>query len=593
MTRLRTLLGSYRARLVLGYVLVVVLVAVVWAASLFGPLDAAIHEQQRTALTAVDRGIANVVAAMPVLDESSAKGLVAGTGWRLTVIDAKGDVLVDTVADPATMENHRNRPEVAAALAGRTGSDERLSRTTHVQQLYVAVPATRGGAHVVVRLSEPLRTLNDQVGQARSVGLLALAFALLITGAVAWRLATSATKPVSALADSAHRMAEGDLSGAIPEAPGELGQLSSALTDLRDQMRDRVQGLEAERRNLRAVLDGLTDSMFLIEDGVVTLANDNASAMFKAPFGGWAGRALDDRVMPASLSAVVQGLLLASADDEPRKPLARDVGPDPTGRWFRVTVLPLPRPAQGAAVRRLVMITDTTERMRLDKMRTDFVANASHELKTPTAGILLLAESARTAAADGDGETAMAFLSQIESEADRLRRLVADLLDLSRLETAPQPGSIADVRHTVDLSTMAHGSAARLKGLELSADLGPVAGEDVYVYADPTDVAVALDNLLDNAVAYTDQGGVTVSVSADRSTVAIAVTDTGVGIPAEDLPRVFERFYRVDRSRTRVTGGTGLGLSLVRHIAERSGGSVKISSEVGAGTTVTLELPRA
>ena len=187
----------------------------------------------------------------------------------------------------------------------------------------------------------------------------------------------------------------------------------------------------------------------------------------------------------------------------------------------------------------------------------------------------------------------MAFLGQIENEADRLRRLVADLLDLSRLEYAPEPGTVTDLRRAVDLSFASHTSSARQKGLALAADFSRVEGQDVYVCADPTDVAVALDNLLDNAVAYTERGGVTIRVSADPSWVTLAVTDTGVGIPAEDLPRVFERFYRVDRSRARMTGGTGLGLSLVRHIAERSGGSVEIESKPGVGSTVTLVLPRA
>ncbi len=593
MTRLRTALGSYRARLLLGYVLLVAVLAAVWVASLFGPLDAAVQLQQRNGLTAVAQGVAGVVRATPSLTETRAAALVSGTGWRLTVVASDGHVIADTAADPARMENHLSRPEVAAALRGLVGSDQRTSRTTGVPQLYVAVPGTYDRAPVAVRLSEPVRALSDLVAQARGPSLLALALALALAALVVWRLSASAVKPVAALAEAAHRMAEGDLSGAVPDAPGELGQLSSALTDLRDQMRERVQGLEAERRNLRAVLDGLTDAMFLIENDKVALANDAASHMFKVPFGGWAGRSLDDRTLPASLSRVALGLLLESASGDGR-PFGRDVGPDPNGHWYRVTVLSLPETAAGTPEeRRLVIVTDTTERMRLDRMRTDFVANASHELKTPTAGMLLLAESARTASADGDDGTAMVFLGQIENEADRLRRLVADLLDLSRLETTPQPGSIADVRRAVDLSLTAHRSGARLKRLELLADLSAVAGQDVYVRADPTDVAVALDNLLDNAVAYTEEGSVTVRVEADSVNACISVTDTGIGIPADDLPRVFERFYRVDRSRTRVTGGTGLGLSLVRHIAERSGGTVEISSEPGKGTTVTLELPRA
>ena len=152
---------------------------------------------------------------------------------------------------------------------------------------------------------------------------------------------------------------------------------------------------------------------------------------------------------------------------------------------------------------------------------------------------------------------------------------------------------MTDVRDAVDLSVSSHQGPARAKGLSLEADLSHVRGQDVYALADPTDVAVALDNLLDNAVLYTEKGGVDVSVATEADHVAISVHDTGVGIPAEDLPRVFERFYRVDRARARGTGGTGLGLALVRHFAERSGGSVDIVSQPGTGTTVTLRLPRA
>jgi two-component system phosphate regulon sensor histidine kinase PhoR len=594
-TRLRFALGSYRARLVLGYVLVVLLLAAVWAVSLFGPLDSAVRDQQRNAMTIVARGVANSIATMPGITESEARRLVTGTDWRLTIVDADGEVLADTSTDPSRMENHADRQEVAAALAGREGSAERRSRTTGVPQLYVAVPGKLAGSPVAVRVSEPVRALGDLAGETRALSLVALVVALALAAIVAWRLSASATRPISELADAAHRMATGDLSGAVPEAPGELGELSSALTDLRDQMHLRVDGLETERRNLRAVLDGLADGMFLLEDGRVALANDGATKLFDAPFGGWRGRELDDRVLPASLAAAVAGLASAGSASEggARSGQSRDVGPDPKGRWYRVTVLPLLGASGTAAARTLVTIADTTDRMRLDRMRTDFVANASHELKTPTAGILLLAESARSAAGDGDTQMAMGFLGQIETEADRLRRLVADLLDLSRLEYAPEPGSITDVRRGVDLSLSSHKAAARLKGLELRMDLGAVADQDVFVRADPTDVAVALDNILDNAVTYTDAGSVQVRVSATPGTVRIAVSDTGVGIPTDDLPRVFERFYRVDRSRVRLTGGTGLGLSLVRHVVERSGGSVDISSELGTGTTVTITFPRA
>jgi signal transduction histidine kinase len=181
----------------------------------------------------------------------------------------------------------------------------------------------------------------------------------------------------------------------------------------------------------------------------------------------------------------------------------------------------------------------------------------------------------------------------MRSEADRLRHLVVDLLDLSRLESTPAPGTITDMRLAVGNAMAAHKASASLAGLTVEADDSAVEGLDVYAAAEPADVAVALDNLLANAIAYTEHGGAVVRVGVDEASVVVAVTDTGVGIPPEHLPRLFERFYRVDGARSRVSGGTGLGLALVKHVAERSGGSVEIVSKVGEGSTVTLRLPRA
>jgi len=239
------------------------------------------------------------------------------------------------------------------------------------------------------------------------------------------------------------------------------------------------------------------------------------------------------------------------------------------------------------------VIADITEVRRLDAVRRDFVANASHELKTPASAIQLLAEAADTAAEDGDTAQALEFVGQMKAEADRLRRLVVDLLALSRLEKAPEPGSVTDVRAAIGKTLAGHRAAAGAVGLAVTLDETEVAGQDVYAAADPTDVAIALDNLLANAIAYTEAGGVTVTLGADTDTVTVEVADTGAGIPAEHLPRVFERFYRVDGARTRASGGTGLGLSLVRNAVERGGGTVGIASEVGVGTTVTVRYPRA
>ncbi len=448
---------------------------------------------------------------------------------------------------------------------------------------YVLVVAVLGGAWTW--------TLLGLDAGDRTRGLIALGMAVAISLIAAYRTSAAHAAPLRRLRRSAWRMARGELGASVPEGEGELGDLAEALRGIGAQMRERLDQLESEQRSLRTVIDGMRDAVLLLEGDSVRLANSTADAMFAAPAGGWVDSPLADAGMPASLAGELQARI---GIEEPE---VFDWGPDPQQRYLRVTVIPLDpgpssRAAEGASSRILVVISDVTERRRVDRVRRDFVSNASHELKTPASGIQLLAEAALTAARDGDADQSAVFLEQMVGEAVRLRALVTDLLDLSRLEVVPTEGTISEVRKAVELSMAAHRRAADEKGLSLSRDLSGVEGQDVYVTADPTDLAVALDNLLSNAVAYTDEGGVVVRVEADEDEVRIEVEDTGIGIPAEDLPRIFERFYRVDRARTRQTGGTGLGLSLVRHAAERSDGLVRIDSERGRGTTVTLLLPR-
>ena len=583
--RLRRLAGSFRGRIVLGYALIVLLLAGVWAWSLYEPLTQAALSQQQSHLESIARVSAIALSETGASPAAEVRRLVADTGLRATVVAADGTVLADSAQDPATMANHATRPEIAAALRGSVGSDTRVSSTQGIAQMYVAVPATLHGARVAIRVSEPLATIHAIADNGRRTGLLLLVGALAIAVYAGFRLSALAARPVLRLRDAAESMADGDLHTPIPGGPGELGQLAASLTTLRDHMRGTITELEGGQATLRAVLDGLQDAVFVFEGDRVALANRAAGALFRVPAAGWRGIALDDIAFPASLAATVRTNLTCQTIN------TTEVGPDPEGRYYRVTAVHL-SPLDGSP-RTLVVVADVTEIRRLDAVRRDFVANASHELKTPTSAIQLLAEAAGHAAEDGDTAQAMEFVGQIDEEADRLRRLVVDLLDLSRLERPPGAGGVTDMRLAIANALAAHRSAAAAADLQITLDTTAAADDDVYTTADATDVAIALDNLLANAIAYTERGSVTVRLSADRDTVTVAVSDTGVGIPAEHLPRVFERFYRVDAARTRVTGGTGLGLSLVRNAAERSGGSVRISSQVGVGTTVTVHLPRA
>jgi two-component system phosphate regulon sensor histidine kinase PhoR len=367
--------------------------------------------------------------------------------------------------------------------------------------------------------------------------------------------------------------------------PADLQVLANALETLRHQMRSRLDALEAEQRTLRTALDGLSDAVFLLEGDSIRFANDAASRLFRVPGSGWRDSAIDAVGLPASLSAAICARLGSV------RPYAAELEPDPLGTTLRLVVLPIEPNAENP--RTLAVVSDVTDRARLERVRRDFVANASHELKTPVAGIQLLAESAETAAEDGDIAQSLEFTRQIEAEASRLKRLVTDLLDLSRLDSAPAPDAITDVRQAVDNAIAGHRGAAGRNELALQVDLSAIRGVDVFVAAEPTDVAIALDNLLDNAIAYTERGSVSVSVKVSEDTVRIKVADTGPGIAPEHLGRIFERFYRIDRARSRDNGGTGLGLALVRHVVERSAGSVTVASESGQGTTFTLTLPRA
>ncbi|MRS12719.1 MAG: HAMP domain-containing histidine kinase [Actinobacteria bacterium] len=576
---------SYQTRVVACFAAVVVLVLGAWIWNLHATLEEAAMDRQRASLEDVARATSMAIEVSDRPVEELLADVAADGPMRLTLVAEDGTVLADTEADAREMENNGDRPEVRAALAGEVGTDIRMPDTQGVDWMYVAVPADYRGAQTVLRASESLEQIAALSAQTRRSGLLALVVVLTITVAAAWRISASTTRPVESLAEVARAMADGELGTPIPADYGPLQPLSVALTELREQLRQRLGALDEERRTLEVALNGLSDAVLLLDGESVSLANRSATAMLPAAPGGLAGRDLDSIGLPASMVSAIRSRLQADV------PSVAELGPDPYRRYHRVLVLPL---GGGEPTRRTLVVTsDVTERMRLEAVRRDFVTNASHELKTPTAAILLLAEAADQAAADGDQKQALEFVSQIHAEANRLRQLVADLLDLSRIEGPAKPGRIADVRRAVDLALAGHRRASATKGLSLSADFTAVSGEDVAVAMDPTDLAVALDNLLSNAIAYTEEGAVTVSVAADDAEVSVEVADTGIGIPKKDLERVFERFYRVDRARSRNGGGTGLGLSLVRNAVERAGGESTIVSRPGGGTSVTLRLPRA
>lgn len=584
MRRAKRLAGALTVRLAFGYVIMALVFAAAWMWSLSSPLTQAALEQQQRNLTAVAQSAALVAAESTATPETVAKRLVARTDLRLTVVAVDGTVLADSNFDPATMENHLTRPEIQAALSGDIGSARRVSQTEGHEGLYVAVPASFDGERVALRVSQPIAEIEEISARSRRVGLLLLIGSLAVGAAVGMTAIGQARRPIVELSQTAEKMAAGNLTVCSPDVPTDLQGLADALDTLRDQMRARLAAVDAERATLRTTVDGLPDAVLLVDGGIIELANSSASRMFQPPVRGWEGECLRDTSLPVSLLAVIEECAGETGV------IVRELDPDPTGRTLRVVIAPLH--AESSSHRTVVTVADITDQARLERVRRDFVANASHELKTPTAGLRLLAQSVQAASDDGDTETALMFARQIDAETQRLQRLVRDLLDLSRLESTARPDKLTDIRTAVDNALLSHRSAAQRKDLDLILDLTTVRDIDLFAKADPTDIAIALDNLLDNAIAYTERGSVRVSVEADDD-IVIAVSDTGPGIPPEHQGRVFERFYRIDRARSRDVGGTGLGLALVKHVVEVSGGSVRLISRPGTGSTFVLTLPRA
>ncbi|MFP3915354.1 MAG: ATP-binding protein [Actinomycetota bacterium] len=497
------------------------------------------------------------------------EGLAPQVDARVTVVDADGVVLADSHADPAQMENHGQRPEVADAYRGEVGVDRRVSATTGFAQTYVAIPGPDGQ---VVRLSLPANVVNAPIGEFRGRLIWIVAVAAVVGVVVVGLVARLLARPLGRLSEATSEIAAGDLEVDVPRAAvAELDDLARSIQQMEDELGARIAEAESERLTLGVVLDALPQGTLLVgADDRIVYANRSVVAMLGPVPDGLEG------VVPFRIQEVVrrareQGESV-DVDTEHGRP----------ARILRIIAEPF---EDGRA---LVVVSDVTERRRVDDVRRDFVTNASHELKTPVASILAAAETLQVAL-ERAPERVGQFAGQIEVSARSLSRLVSDLLDLSRLESRTSERHQLDLAEVVAREVATVAPRAEERGVELESHV-----EAATVIGSDADLGLAVRNLLDNALRYTDPGGrVTVRLERQGTEAVLAVSDTGVGIPQRDLGRVFERFYRIDEARSRATGGTGLGLSIVRHVVEAHGGEVSVDSELGAGSTFTVRLPVA
>ena len=494
-------------------------------------------------------------------------------GHRVTLIDSLGRVVGDSEFDPpaiARLENHLARPEVADAARNGTGIARRLSPSAGDEELYAAVRAGSGFARVSVSAA----SIQQLFARARSDVFVSAGVAVLLAFVLAWLFSRSVARPVVELRDVARSLAAGDLSRRPSlAAPGEVGDLASAVHRLAEQLSGRIEALEAEETRLATLTESLNEGVIAIDARQqVTRVNERARHLLSirdvVPFP--ASNLPRERGLREAIGAALSGEAVDAHELQ--------IG----GRELALTARPLP---SGGAV---VALFDLTPVRRLETVRRDFVANVSHELRTPLTVISGFAETLLDESLPA--EQRRQFSETVLANARRMQRIVDDLLDLSRIESGgwkPDPSRV-EIDAVASEAFAAAEHRRGTKQVDMRLDVAPDA---THVWADPTALRQVLTNLVDNAVRHTAEGSITIASRRTPNGIRIDVTDTGIGIAPDHLPRIFERFYRVDAGRSRSEGGTGLGLAIVKHLVEGHGGRVHAESTLGRGTTVHVELP--
>jgi len=562
---------KYAGRLIAGTLAVLVVAVLILVFEVERSLRRDLEDQVEASLEREGHLIRDAFPADSLAWQEAAHKAARTTGLRVTVIDKTGRVRAESDVAPdelGRIENHASRPEVRTALEGSTGSYRRTSATVGRALMYVAVPGGPG----VIRVAINLAQVDTIVGNAQRPVIVAAVVALLLAGPLAFFAARRFTRPLEDIATAARSIANGEQPHFPFAGIPDIDQLTVDLRQMHEHLTERFESLRRKQSETSAIVDSMVEGVLSSDlKGRVITANPAARRML-----GYADtdslpdlpllfRGKDAR---EALDRVLEGTAIAD-----REITLAD-------KTYLLNARPLPT---GGAV---VVLHDLTHLKRLETVRRDFVANASHELKTPLTAISGYAET--LLGEQADPKIARQFLETILSNARRMQRLVDDQLDLSRIESGgwtPQPERQA-------IETAAREAWALIGQGEPPRLMMDVDREAEFVTADPDALRQIFRNLFENAVRHTPpSGSVTVRAKPEGGGVRVSVIDTGTGIASEHLPRIFERFYRVDPGRSRDQGGTGLGLSIVKHLVEGHGGRVWAESELGRGTSINWWLP--
>ena len=526
------------------------------------------------------------------LADARCKALARQAFTRFTLIGRDGAVLADSAELPAAMENHGHRPEVRTALAGGIGYARRQSATLRQDMAYVAVPLTPGDpASPVLRAALPVTTLDRYVKRIYRGAALAGLAVLVVAAALSLLLARRMTRPLRRMLAQTDRFAAGDLDGRLRLRHSlEMDALAEGLNRMAGQLDERLRTVSRQHNELNAILASMTEGVIAVDAGYrIMKLNAAAARMLEIQEGEAQGRTLLDVIRNLALQEMAMSALASPDGCEGDVTLHQDTG----DRYLQARGAML-RDAGGNRIGAVVVLNDVTRLRRLENLRREFVANVSHELRTPITSIHGFVETLQDGALE-DPVAARRFLEIIAGQAERLGAIIEDLLLLSKAERDAELGALAPewcgVAGLVQTAVQTCAHKQEEKRITVTIDCP----EGLQVRAQPNLLRQVVVNLLENALTYSPAGGTVVIAAASDAAgrVHLRVRDHGCGIAPEHHARIFERFYRVDKARSRESGGTGLGLAIVKHIMQAHGGQVTVDSTPGQGSTFTVTLPPA
>lgn len=523
--------------------------------------------------------------------QAIARELSARAAARVTLINEDGTVLADSAVadtDVPKVENHRTRPEIQHALLSGQGTAIRASHTTGERTMYQALILDRppGAPRTVLRVGLPMTLLDRETATLQRNLAIALGAAFFMAVLLSVWMARNVTKPLSDMASVAGRLMAGDATVRIhTRSRDEVGVLGDTLNQMTAQLRAKIEELSEDRAQLLAMLTSMVEGVLVLDcQGRVLQVNPALERMFNVRREDLRGKLSHEVLSHPRLSSLITTILSSRTGQEAEIVLS------PGGRCLHIEAAAAGGDRENEACAVLVF-HDITELRRLENIRKDFVANVSHELRTPLTSIKGYVEALLDGGKD-DPETAVNFLGIILKQSDRLNLILEDLLELSKIES----GSVSFKEDPLDLRALIERTLSMIKPIadkkghrlvaRLDDPLPPIAGDE-------SRFVQILTNLLDNAVKYTPEHG-TITLAAQAGpdqTIDVSVSDTGIGIPEPDRPRVFERFYRVDKARSRELGGTGLGLAIVKHLVEGHGGQVWVEGNQPQGSRFIVRLP--